>query len=43
MSFNKISEFYKSAIITIILLYTLVLVGGFVRITESGDDCPDSL
>ncbi len=41
MSFNKISEFYKSAIITIILLYTLVLVGGFVRITESGDDCPD--
>ena len=26
---------------TVILLYVLVLVGGFVRITESGDDCPD--
>ena len=36
-----IYNFYKSAIVTIILLYTLVLIGGFVRITESGDDCPD--
>ena len=27
--------------ITVILLYILILVGGFVRITESGDDCPD--
>ena len=36
-----IKKFYKASIITIILLYILVLVGGFVRITESGDDCPD--
>tara|TARA_B100002052_G_scaffold158955_1_gene144826 strand:- start:2520 stop:3476 length:957 start_codon:yes stop_codon:yes gene_type:complete len=36
-----IYNFYKSSIVTIILLYTLVLIGGFVRITESGDDCPD--
>tara|TARA_B100000029_G_scaffold489748_1_gene547814 strand:+ start:23 stop:973 length:951 start_codon:yes stop_codon:yes gene_type:complete len=36
-----IKNFYKSSIITVILLYILVLVGGFVRITDSGDDCPD--
>ena len=36
-----IQNFYKTSIITIILLYILVLVGGFVRITDSGDDCPD--
>ena len=36
-----IKIFYKSSIITVILLYILVLVGGFVRITDSGDDCPD--
>ena len=34
-------QFYRASIITVILLYVLVLVGGFVRITESGDDCPD--
>ena len=38
---NTIRNFYKNSIITVILLYILVLVGGFVRITESGDDCPD--
>ena len=34
-------QFYRSSMITVILLYILILVGGFVRITESGDDCPD--
>ena len=34
-------QFYKASMTTVILLYVLVLVGGFVRITESGDDCPD--
>lgn len=34
-------KFYRASMITVILLYILVLVGGFVRITESGDDCPD--
>ncbi len=38
---DKMYQFYKASIITVILLYILVLVGGFVRITESGDDCPD--
>jgi cytochrome c oxidase assembly protein subunit 15 len=38
---NRIYQFYKASIITVILLYILVLVGGFVRITGSGDDCPD--
>ena len=38
---TNIYQFYKSSIITVILLYILILVGGFVRITESGDDCPD--
>ena len=38
---SSMYQFYKSSIITVILLYTLILVGGFVRITESGDDCPD--
>ena len=38
---NMIRNFYKTSIITIILLYILILVGGFVRITDSGDDCPD--
>ena len=37
----KLQKFYKASIITIIFLYILILVGGFVRITESGDDCPD--
>ena len=37
----SIKYFYKASIITVILLYMLVLIGGFVRITESGDDCPD--
>jgi len=37
----KLKSFYKASTITVILLYILVLVGGFVRITESGDDCPD--
>ena len=37
----ELQRFYKSSMITLILLYILVLVGGFVRITESGDDCPD--
>ena len=41
MNNNTIYKFYKSSMITVILLYILVLVGGFVRITESGDDCPD--
>ena len=41
MKKHFIYNFYKSSIVTIILLYTLVLIGGFVRITESGDDCPD--
>ena len=36
-----IKNFYKTSIITVIILYILVLVGGFVRVTESGDDCPD--
>jgi len=36
-----IKNFYKTSIITVILLYILVLIGGFVRITKSGDDCPD--
>ena len=34
-------QFYRSSMITVILLYILILVGGFVRITDSGDDCPD--
>jgi len=34
-------KFYNASMTTVILLYVLVLVGGFVRITESGDDCPD--
>ena len=38
---NNLNQFYRASIITVILLYVLVLVGGFVRITESGDDCPD--
>jgi len=38
---NRIYQFYKASIITVVLLYILVLVGGFVRITGSGDDCPD--
>jgi len=38
---DRIYQFYKASIITVILLYILILVGGFVRITESGDDCPD--
>ena len=38
---NTIKIFYKTSIITVIILYILVLVGGFVRVTESGDDCPD--
>jgi cytochrome c oxidase assembly protein subunit 15 len=38
---NRTYQFYKASIITVILLYILVLVGGFVRITGSGDDCPD--
>ena len=37
----KLQKFYKASSITVILLYILILVGGFVRITESGDDCPD--
>ena len=37
----KIRDFYKASIITVVLLYILVLVGGLVRVTESGDDCPD--
>jgi cytochrome c oxidase assembly protein subunit 15 len=37
----KIRNFYKASIITVVLLYILVLVGGLVRVTESGDDCPD--
>ena len=37
----KLQNFYKASAITVILLYILILVGGFVRITESGDDCPD--
>ena len=37
----KIRDFYKVSIITVVLLYILVLVGGLVRVTESGDDCPD--
>ena len=37
----ELQKFYKSSMITLILLYILVLVGGFVRITNSGDDCPD--
>ena len=41
MNIISIKNFYKSSIITVILLYILVLVGGFVRISESGDDCPD--
>ncbi len=38
---DRMYQFYKASIITVILLYILILVGGFVRITESGDDCPD--
>ena len=38
---TTIKIFYKTSIITVIILYILVLVGGFVRVTESGDDCPD--
>ena len=38
---DTIKNFYKASIITVILVYILVLVGGFVRVTESGDDCPD--
>lgn len=38
---NNNYQFYKASMITVILLYILILVGGFVRITESGDDCPD--
>ena len=38
---TTIKNFYKTSIITVIILYVLVLVGGFVRVTESGDDCPD--
>ena len=38
---DTIKNFYKASIITVILVYVLVLVGGFVRVTESGDDCPD--
>ena len=41
MNIMSVKYFYKASIITVILLYILVLVGGFVRITESGDDCPD--
>ena len=41
MNIISIKYFYKASIVTVILLYILVLVGGFVRITESGDDCPD--
>ena len=37
----ELKSFYKASVVTIILLYILILVGGFVRITESGDDCPD--
>ena len=37
----RLQKFYKASSITVILLYVLILVGGFVRITESGDDCPD--
>ena len=37
----ELKSFYKASVLTIILLYILILVGGFVRITESGDDCPD--
>ena len=38
---TTIKNFYKTSIITVIILYVLVLVGGFVRVTDSGDDCPD--
>ena len=41
MNIMSIKYFYKASIVTVILLYILVLIGGFVRITESGDDCPD--
>jgi len=37
----NLNIFYKASLVTLILLYVLVLLGGFVRITESGDDCPD--
>jgi len=37
----NLRKFYNSSIITLLLLYILVLLGGFVRISESGDDCPD--
>ena len=38
---SALHKFYQSSMITVILLYILILVGGFVRITGSGDDCPD--
>ena len=34
-------KFYRSCIVTTLLIYILILVGGFVRVTSTGDDCPD--
>ena len=38
---EKLNFFYQSCVLTTLLIYILILVGGFVRITDSGDDCPD--